>query len=178
MALLDAAKINKGYLTVLVDHRINRENSAHKLHNVHQHAVQGISIQDAIGSPAMFEDPGGMQDPDRILMSHTGCDQLSSARVAGHEMRFHQSDNNAQIRKDKAAVKFYGDIAGQGPQGFMILFIAGKMIDHRHGVQDPVAAYQFTEFFVFIRPMQTCGNQDGNSLRLDAGPDQFLHKHR
>jgi len=73
MALLDAAKINKGYLTVLVDHRINREKFCPQASQCPSARHAGDFHPGCNWQPGNVEDPGGMQDPDRILIATPGA---------------------------------------------------------------------------------------------------------
>ena len=92
-------------------------------------------------------------------------------------MRFHEPDGDTQIGAQKTAVDLDRDGTTQCTQIFMVLIPPGKMIGNE-ALKDPVTADKLAEFLSLVRPVQTCGDKNGDVVRLDIRPSAVLPEER
>src|SRR5208337_2149162 len=175
VTLYDFTEVDKGYPVVLIDDCIDSQAPSQHLHYLHLDSVQRVALHNTVCRPAILQYPRTMERAYRLLMCNAWSDNFSSSGIAGHEMRLHQPDDNAEISLNKAAVEpgFYA--ARGGSYVFMILVPTRKMVGYCHGAEDPVASDQLTKLIPFIRPMETCCNENSDRVGGHPSLDQLIY---
>ena len=91
-------------------------------------------------------------------------------------MGLHETDGDAQIGLDEPAVDAHLDSVRRVRQEDMVFVVAGEVIGHAHGIEDPVVAHDLAKFSALVGPVKARGDENrdriGGDARLDQLPDE------
>jgi hypothetical protein len=107
MARNDLSEIHKWELPLFINHRVDGQRSAKHSYDFKLLLVQRIALEVTIRCKWVSHKTCAVKRGNCFGMRQARGYDLSTARIAGHEMRLHQSGSNPQIRFNKTLIDPY-----------------------------------------------------------------------
>src|SRR5450759_660696 len=114
VAVLDIAEVHVAEVALLVNDGVEGIKLTHLTYDLQLLLVQGVAGQVALDSQRIFHEPGGVKGTNRLLTGHAGRHDLAPTGPASHEMRLHQTGDDAQISLHQYSVDEDRGTAGWG----------------------------------------------------------------